>query len=156
MSRTKLWKCERSFNPSRQHLFRVSIKVHAIQAYYFSILSPVGRFTLTKSSGMLWPLTFVTSLNKFGRTWSQFGKHHGLRRISCQFTWLEIRCLLSYLIWVRLSPLWIYNMDVEWKRLLRVRLDVYGEAHENAKSFWKDICNLRQYPNLDEKGQENL
>jgi hypothetical protein len=38
----------------------VLIKAHVIQAYYFSILSPVDRFTLTKSSGMLWPLTFTT------------------------------------------------------------------------------------------------
>lgn len=32
----------------------------------------------------------------------------------------------------------------------------HGEAHENAKTFWTDIYNLRQYPNLDEKGQETL
>ncbi|KAJ5101307.1 hypothetical protein NUU61_003529 [Penicillium alfredii] len=29
-------------------------------------------------------------------------------------------------------------------------------AHENAKAFWVDMCNLRQYPNLDEKGKETL
>lgn len=48
------------------------------------------------------------------------------------------------------------DMDVEWKKLLRERLDAHGEAHENAKAFWTDMCNLRQYPNLDEKGQETL
>ena len=48
------------------------------------------------------------------------------------------------------------DMDVEWKRLLRERFSVHGEAHENAKAFWTDMCNLRQYPNLDEKGQETL
>jgi len=48
------------------------------------------------------------------------------------------------------------NMDVEWKRLLRERLGVHDEAHEDAKAFWTDLCNLRQYPNLDEKGQEAL
>ncbi|KAJ5371175.1 uncharacterized protein N7496_007267 [Penicillium cataractarum] len=48
------------------------------------------------------------------------------------------------------------DMHVEWKKLLRERLDVYSEAHENAKAFWTDMCNLRQYPNLDEKGQQTL
>ncbi|CAG8373869.1 unnamed protein product [Penicillium salamii] len=48
------------------------------------------------------------------------------------------------------------DMDVEWKKLLRERLSVHGEAHEEAKAFWTDMCNLRQYPNLDEKGQETL
>ncbi|KAJ5922460.1 hypothetical protein N7516_010163 [Penicillium verrucosum] len=48
------------------------------------------------------------------------------------------------------------DMDVKWKKLLRERLSVHGEAHENAKAFWTDMCNLRQYPNLDEKGQETL
>ncbi|KAJ5387473.1 hypothetical protein N7509_010014 [Penicillium cosmopolitanum] len=48
------------------------------------------------------------------------------------------------------------EMDVEWKRLLRERLDAHGEAHENSKAFWTDMCNSRPYPNLDEKGQEAL
>lgn len=48
------------------------------------------------------------------------------------------------------------DMDVEWKRLLRERLGVHDEAHEDAKAFWTDLCNLRQYPDLDEKGQEAL
>lgn len=48
------------------------------------------------------------------------------------------------------------DMDAEWKRLLRERFGVHGEAHDNAKAFWTDMCNLRQYPNLDEKGQETL
>jgi hypothetical protein len=47
-------------------------------------------------------------------------------------------------------------MDVEWKRLLRERLGVHDEAHGDAKAFWTDLRNLRQYPNLDEKGQEAL
>ena len=48
------------------------------------------------------------------------------------------------------------DMDVEWKRLLWERLRVHGEAHEDAKAFGTDMCNLRQYPNLDQKGQETL
>jgi aminoglycoside phosphotransferase (APT) family kinase protein len=48
------------------------------------------------------------------------------------------------------------DMDVEWKGLLRERLGVHDEAHEDAKAFWTDLCNLRRYPNLDEKGQEAL
>ncbi|KAL2871673.1 aminoglycoside phosphotransferase family protein [Aspergillus lucknowensis] len=48
------------------------------------------------------------------------------------------------------------DTDVERKRLLRERLRVHGEAHEDAKALWTDMCNLRQYPNLDEKGQETL
>lgn len=47
-------------------------------------------------------------------------------------------------------------LDVEWKRLLQERLSVHGEAHENAKAFWTDMCSLRQLPSLDEKGQETL
>jgi hypothetical protein len=47
-------------------------------------------------------------------------------------------------------------MDVEWKRLLRKRLAVHGEAHENAKAFWTVMCYLRQNSNLDERGQETL
>lgn len=46
--------------------------------------------------------------------------------------------------------------DVEWKRLLQERLRVHGDAHEDAKQFWTDLCHLRQYPDLDEKGQETL
>jgi hypothetical protein len=48
------------------------------------------------------------------------------------------------------------EMDVEWKKMLRERLGVHGEAHENAKAFWTDMYNLRQYPNLDDKGREAL
>ncbi|RJE19646.1 Phosphotransferase enzyme family [Aspergillus sclerotialis] len=48
------------------------------------------------------------------------------------------------------------HMDVEWKRLLRERLGVHGEAFEDATAFWTDMWNLRKYPDLDEKGQETL
>jgi hypothetical protein len=48
------------------------------------------------------------------------------------------------------------DIDVEWKRLLRERLGVHNEAYKDAKAFWTDLCNLRQCPNLDEKGQEAL
>lgn len=48
------------------------------------------------------------------------------------------------------------EMDVEWKKLLRARLDAQGEGHEDAKAFWTDLRNLRLYPNLDEKGREAL
>lgn len=36
--------------------------------------------------------------------------------------------------------------------MLRQRLDV----HEGAKDFWSDWCRLREYPELNEKGQEVL
>ncbi|CRL28698.1 unnamed protein product [Penicillium camemberti] len=48
------------------------------------------------------------------------------------------------------------DMDVEWKNLLQERLGAHDEGDEDAKAFWKDLCNLRQYPDLDEKGQETL
>lgn len=48
------------------------------------------------------------------------------------------------------------EMDIEWKKMLRERLGVHDEAHENAKAFWTDMYNLRQYPNLDDKGREAL
>ncbi|RDW83677.1 uncharacterized protein DSM5745_04003 [Aspergillus mulundensis] len=48
------------------------------------------------------------------------------------------------------------DIDVEWKRLLRERLGVHDEAHDDARAFWSDMCNLRDYPDLDEKGQETL
>lgn len=59
-----------------------------------------------------------------------------------------------YPIWYEyVSASWGFTeMDVEWKRLLRERLDV----HEDAKDFWTDLYHLRQYPDLDEKGQEAL
>ncbi|PWY91894.1 kinase-like protein [Aspergillus sclerotioniger CBS 115572] len=44
------------------------------------------------------------------------------------------------------------EMDVEWKKLLRQRLDVY----EDARNLWRDLYHLRDYPNLDKKGQEIL
>jgi len=48
------------------------------------------------------------------------------------------------------------DMDVEWKKLLRERLDAQDEGHESAKRLWTDMCNLRQYPNMHEKGKETL
>ncbi|KKK20288.1 hypothetical protein P175DRAFT_0505156 [Aspergillus ochraceoroseus IBT 24754] len=48
------------------------------------------------------------------------------------------------------------KMDVEWKKLLRERLGIHDEAHEDAKLFWTDMCNLRQYPNLDNEGRKSL
>ncbi|OOF99121.1 hypothetical protein ASPCADRAFT_513206 [Aspergillus carbonarius ITEM 5010] len=44
------------------------------------------------------------------------------------------------------------EMDAEWKKPLRQRLDV----HADAKAFWMDVYHLRQYPDLDEKGPEIL
>lgn len=32
--------------------------------------------------------------------------------------------------------------DAEWKKLLRERLD----KHDEARDFWMDLYNLRQYP----------
>lgn len=29
----------------------------------------------------------------------------------------------------------------------------HGEAQEDAKAFWNDLCQLRRYPDLDENGQ---
>jgi hypothetical protein len=40
--------------------------------------------------------------------------------------------------------------------LLRERLNLHDEAHEDAKAFWRDLCDLIQYLDLDEKGQEAL
>ncbi|KAL4875023.1 hypothetical protein BJY04DRAFT_233086 [Aspergillus karnatakaensis] len=48
------------------------------------------------------------------------------------------------------------DMDVEWKKLLQERFSVHGEAHEDAKAFWTDMCKLQQYPDLDTEGQEVL
>ncbi|PYI11380.1 kinase-like protein [Aspergillus sclerotiicarbonarius CBS 121057] len=59
-----------------------------------------------------------------------------------------------YPIWYEyVSASWGWTeMDAEWKRLLRQRFD----AHEDAKEFWTDLRHLRQYPELDKKGQEIL
>lgn len=46
------------------------------------------------------------------------------------------------------------EMDVEWKKLLRERLAVHGEAYDDARAVWKDLISLKQYPDLDEKGKE--
>ncbi|KAJ5361169.1 kinase-like domain-containing protein [Penicillium brevicompactum] len=48
------------------------------------------------------------------------------------------------------------EMDVEWKKVLRERLGVHGDAYDDARALWKDLISLKQYPNLDEKGQEAL
>ncbi|KAJ5185537.1 hypothetical protein N7491_006597 [Penicillium cf. griseofulvum] len=46
--------------------------------------------------------------------------------------------------------------DAKWKNLLRERMRVHGDGHEDAKDFWADLCHLRKYPNLNEKGREVL
>ncbi|KAJ5582383.1 hypothetical protein N7535_001003 [Penicillium sp. DV-2018c] len=46
--------------------------------------------------------------------------------------------------------------DAEWKKLLRERMGVHGDGHEDAKEFWTDLRHLRKYPDLDEKGREVL
>lgn len=48
------------------------------------------------------------------------------------------------------------EMDVEWKKVLRERLGVHGDAYDDARALWKDLISLKQYPNLDEKGKEAL
>ncbi|KAL4782906.1 hypothetical protein BJX76DRAFT_348963 [Aspergillus varians] len=35
------------------------------------------------------------------------------------------------------------HMDVEWKKLLRERLGIHDETHEDARVFWIDMCDLR-------------
>lgn len=35
------------------------------------------------------------------------------------------------------------DMYVEWKNLLQEHLGAHDEGHEDAKAFWKDLCNLR-------------
>lgn len=47
------------------------------------------------------------------------------------------------------------EMDVEWKKVLRERLAVHGDAYD-ARALWNDLVSLKQYPNLDEKGKEAL
>ncbi|CDM29129.1 Protein kinase-like domain [Penicillium roqueforti FM164] len=41
--------------------------------------------------------------------------------------------------------------DAQWKKLLRERMAVHGDEHEDAKEFWTDLHHLRKYPDLDEK-----
>lgn len=48
------------------------------------------------------------------------------------------------------------EMDVEWKKVLRGRLGVHGDAYDDARALWKDLISLKQYPNLDEKGKKAL
>lgn len=59
-----------------------------------------------------------------------------------------------YPIWYEyVSATWGFTeADAEWRRLLRQHLNVY----EEAKRFWMDLYQLRNYPDLDEKGQEVL
>lgn len=40
-------------------------------------------------------------------------------------------------------------MDVEWKKVLRERLGVHGDAYDDVRAAWKDMLSLKQYPNLD-------
>jgi hypothetical protein len=42
------------------------------------------------------------------------------------------------------------------KKLLQERLSINGDGYEDAKEFWTDLCHLRKYPNLDEKGRRVL
>lgn len=35
------------------------------------------------------------------------------------------------------------DMYVEWKNLLQEHLGAHDEGHEDAKAFWKNLCNLR-------------
>ncbi|PTU21422.1 hypothetical protein P175DRAFT_0544761 [Aspergillus ochraceoroseus IBT 24754] len=46
--------------------------------------------------------------------------------------------------------------DAEWKKLLQERFHVHGDAHDDAKNFWRILRQMRKYPNLDAKGQEVL
>lgn len=61
-----------------------------------------------------------------------------------------------YPIWYEyVSASWGWTEeDAGWKRLLQERLDIHGDAHNNAKNFWMNLRHLRKYPNLDEKGRE--
>lgn len=63
-----------------------------------------------------------------------------------------------YPIWYEyVSASWGWTEeDAEWKRLLRERMDIHGDGHEDAKAFWQDLRVLRKYPDLDEKGREVL
>ncbi|KAJ5490683.1 hypothetical protein N7463_010964 [Penicillium fimorum] len=63
-----------------------------------------------------------------------------------------------YPIWYEyVSASWGWTEeDAEWKKLLRERMGVHGEGHDDAKEFWTDLRHLRKYPNLDEKGREVL
>lgn len=59
-----------------------------------------------------------------------------------------------YPVWYEyIAATWGFTKaDAEWRRLLRQHLDI----HEDAKQFWMDLYHLRQYPDLDEEGQEAL
>lgn len=59
-----------------------------------------------------------------------------------------------YPIWYKyISASWRFTeMDAEWKGLLQQRLDV----REDAKEFWMVLYHLRQYTDLDVKGQKAL
>lgn len=63
-----------------------------------------------------------------------------------------------YPIWYEyVSASWGWTEeDAEWKRLLRERLNVHGDGHEDAREFWMDLRRLRKYLDLDEKGREAL
>lgn len=63
-----------------------------------------------------------------------------------------------YPIWYEyVSASWGWTEeDAKWKKLLRERLEVHGDGHNDAKDFWTDLRCLRKYPNLDEKGREVL
>ncbi|KAE8404639.1 phosphotransferase enzyme family-domain-containing protein [Aspergillus pseudonomiae] len=63
-----------------------------------------------------------------------------------------------YPVWYEyVSASWGWTEDdAEWKRLLQQRMEAHGDGHRDAKDFWMDLCQLRKFPNLDEKGQQVL
>ncbi|KAB8254095.1 kinase-like domain-containing protein [Aspergillus pseudonomiae] len=63
-----------------------------------------------------------------------------------------------YPVWYEyVSASWGWTEDdAEWKRLLQQRMEAHSDGHRDAKDFWMDLCQLRKFPNLDEKGQQVL
>ncbi|KAI9372627.1 aminoglycoside phosphotransferase, partial [Aspergillus egyptiacus] len=63
-----------------------------------------------------------------------------------------------YPVWYEyVSASWGWTEDdAEWKRLLQQRMEAHGDGHRDAKDFWMDLRLLREFPNLDEKGQQVL
>lgn len=42
------------------------------------------------------------------------------------------------------------------KKLLQKHFSVHSNSHHDAKKFWRDLREMRKYPNLDANGQEVL
>lgn len=63
-----------------------------------------------------------------------------------------------YPIWYEyVSASWGWTEeDAEWKTLLRERLNIHGHGYQEAIAFWKDLCLLRKYSDLDESGRKEL